>query len=186
MAFIRTFIAFNAPEPLRNDMKVLQDNLKKSGADVKWECAEKFHATIKFLGDVEESMMPVILSTIETTMLPFRPFEVTFYSLGSFPNKSHPRVIWIGCDNPDGTLLRIKDSLDKNLVQFGFEIEKRMFHPHITLGRVRSENRLRHLTPMLEKLTFEPRKAHLDGIFVMRSVLKSEGAEYSVLKSIHL
>lgn len=186
MASLRTFIAINAPEPIRKEMKFLQDELKKSHADVRWESSEKFHATLKFLGNIDEAKVPRVLSTLESTLLPFKPFEVTFYSLGSFPDKRHPRVIWIGCENPDGTLLRIKNDLDKNLLQFGCEIEKRDFHPHVTLGRVVSEKGLYHLTPMLEKLTFEPRKTLLDGIYFMRSVLKPEGAEYSILKIIHL
>ena len=186
MASIRTFIAINAPDSIRDKMLLVQDQLRTLDADVRWESSDKFHATIKFLGNTEESKLPDILSSIQFALSAFRSFEITFQTIGSFPNSKRPRVVWIGCENDDGTLLQIKTSLDERLIQYGFEIEKRDFHPHITLGRVRSEKRLAHLTPMLEKLTFEPQKTRLDKIYLMRSVLRPAGADYSVLNVFQL
>jgi len=186
MANIRTFIAFDSPEKVKEEISLLQRELAQSSADVKWESSDKFHVTIKFLGDVRVSILDDVIGEAEAAVKNFPSFGVGFGSLGAFPDKRSPRVIWIGCDNPDGTLRKIKESLDRSLQRFGFEIEKRQYHAHITLGRVKSTKGIGNLTPKLEKLNFEPHNATIETIHVMKSLLSPEGAEYSVLKSIQL
>jgi 2'-5' RNA ligase len=186
MKFIRTFVAFDTPSPIKDEMEKLQSELKKAGADVKWERKDKFHATIKFLGDVSEEKLPAVLNEISAIVSKTLETEVIYQNLGAFPNKYNPRVIWIGCDNPEGILLSFKNMLDQKLFQFGFDIENRPFHPHITLGRIRSSNRLKNLHPMLENLTFEPQKALINEILIMKSILRPEGSEYSIIKNILL
>jgi 2'-5' RNA ligase len=186
MASIRTFIAFDTPISIRERMSLLQSELKTSGADVRWESVDKFHITIKFLGSVEESVLSSVLSTIERAVVSYHPFDATYRSLGAFPNKKHPRVIWIGCENADGTLQQIKDTLDQSLLPFGFEIEDRTFHPHVTLGRVKRGRGMSDLTHMLENRTFEPEQTTIGGILIMKSVLKPTGSEYSILRTVQL
>ena len=186
MASIRTFISFDTPEHIRREMKILQDELKDSHADVKWESIDKFHATIKFLGNVEETLLPKVLSTCEQSLSTGSSFGIAYQSLGCFPNKKNPRVIWIGCDNPDGKLLQIKNILDKALLSLGFGIEDRPFHPHITLGRIRTPKGFSDLLPMLENLTFHRYEAVIAEIIVFKSILKPEGSSYSIIKTIRL
>lgn len=186
MTNIRTFIAIETPTDLKEEMEKVQSLLKQSNADVRWEQKEKFHATIKFLGDVQENILPKVLSVIEATVQEHPPFQLTYEGLGCFPNKKNPRVVWIGSRNDDGTLDKLKTALDTSLKPFGFEPEKRNFHPHITLGRVKSTNRIKDLISMMEKVTFEPQSITVQHITVMKSILKPQGSEYSILGVYHL
>jgi 2'-5' RNA ligase len=186
MANIRTFIAFDTPEQIKKEMGVVQSELKKSNAEVKWEDENKFHVTVKFLGDIEENTLPSVITKIESIVHTHSRFDVYYKGIGSFPNNKNPRVIWIGCGNNDGRLELFKTSLDVGLLSFGFEEEKRKFHPHITLGRVKSLKGVKNLTPMLEKLTFDSHVTKINEILVMKSILRPEGSEYSLLKAIKL
>ena len=186
MAPLRCFIAFDTPSAIREEMSRLQVELKKSSADVRWESSDKFHATIKFLGDVNEEVLPGILKRIEAVAAGSQAFEVVYGTLGCFPNRREPRVIWMGCANADGRLEALKHLLDVELLPFGFEIERRTFHPHVTLGRVKSPRGLKNLTPMLENLTFHPRNALIGEVLLMKSVLRPEGSQYSVIQSLTL
>jgi 2'-5' RNA ligase len=186
MPSIRTFIAFDTPPGIRKEMSDLQSRLRKSGADVRWESPEKFHATIKFLGDVEETQLPGVLAKIRETGGLHRSFEIVYKSVGGFPDVTNPRVVWIGCENPDGRLLLLKNALDTALLPYGFEIEARPFHPHITLGRVKSTRGKFDLTSMIEKVTLEPRVAAVAEIIVVKSALRPQGAEYTVVQNITL
>src|SRR5260221_5183553 len=181
MGSIRTFIAFDTPARVREAMMAVQEELAEPDADVRWESPEKSHTTIKFLGGVDESILPGVLETTRSVCGTFRPFEVTYEGVGAFPEGRHPKVIWTGCLNADGSLASLKSALDRALVPFGFPIEERAFRPHLTLGRVRSPRGLQYLTPKLEKLTFEPRKETISEILVMKSVLRPQGGEYTVL-----
>ncbi len=186
MASIRTFIAFDTPEEIKKEMFIIQAQLKDSHADVKWELESKFHVTIKFLGNVDESKLPNIIRTCQSIIERTPSFDVVYENLGCFPNIKHPRVIWIGCKNENGELLTLKQSLDTALIPLGFEREDRDFHPHITLGRVRTSKGLQNLIPMLINITFERRKASISEILVMKSILRPEGSNYFVLKTIKL
>lgn len=186
MESVRTFIAFDTPQAIHGDINKLQQLLKETGADVTWESHEKFHVTIKFLGDVNSSMIDPLIERIQQTAERSPRFEVRYTDLGCFPDKHHPKIIWIGCENNDGKLDFLKKSLDKGLIPLGFQIEHKPFKPHVTLGRVKSERNISHLLSMLEKLTFEPRIATIGEIIVMKSVLHPLGANYSILKSIQL
>ena len=186
METVRTFISFETPEDIKMKMIQAQHVLKKARTHVKWDPPEKFHVTIKFLGDVDGAILPSLISRIEEISDPYSAFPVAYQVVGAFPNLKNPRVIWIGCQNPEGTLLSLKTSLEEDLIPFGFELEKRPFHAHVTLGRVKGSKYLSDLTPMLEKLTFEPKNATITEIHVMKSVLKPEGSEYTVLKAIQL
>ncbi len=165
-------------------MLKLQQKLKEATADVRWESPSKFHATIKFLGDTDESTIPRLVQRIDGVARRHAPFRVTYENLGAFPGRDHPRVIWIGCQNADGTLESVKKQLDGELAELGFEIEQRPFHPHVTMGRVKSEKGIQHLLSMMENLTFEPRTATIGGLVLLKSVLSPQGAEYSLLRSI--
>ena len=167
-------------------MRLLQEQLKSSQADVRWEHPAQFHATLKFLGDVAPETMTCVLSSVRAATEGSPPFTVTFHGLGAFPSLDAPKVIWIGAEATDGALVGIKKRVDAALLDLGFPAEQRPFHPHVTLGRVRSGRTLQHLTPMLEKCIFEPRFALVDRIIVMKSVLTSQGAEHSVIQEIQL
>lgn len=183
---LRSFVAIDTPEAVRRIMLDVQSKLKVSGADVKWEGPEKFHATIKFLGNVEENLLTSVVNTIEQSVKNFPAFEVTYNHVGCFPSVKRPRVIWIGCENTDGTLLRIQDTLEQALLPLGFEREERAFHPHVTLGRTKSAKSLNNLISILESFTFEPRTFTCNEILLMKSMLKPEGSEYTRLHSFAL
>ncbi len=183
MATFRTFIAFETPEEIKAEMLKVQQKLKETNADFRWESPTKFHATMTFLGDTDESTIPVLRERIEGITRRIAPFPVTYENLGAFPGMKHPRVIWIGCHNEDGTLESLKTALDRELTGLGFEIERRSFRPHVTMGRVKSDKGIQHLLSRMESLTFEPRTATIGGIVLMKSVLSPQGAEYSLLCS---
>ena len=186
MPSLRTFIAFDTPPDVKAEMRDLQEQLKTSRVDVRWETIDKFHATIKFLGDVDQALLPKITAICSSIIEQSLQFEISYQSLGCFPNKKQPRVLWIGCVNEDGRLESLKNLLDDALLPLGFEIEDRKFRPHITLGRVKSFSNINNLLPMLENLTFEPRKVLIQHIELMKSTLRQEGSMYSILKRIEL
>jgi len=183
---VRTFISFDPPDDVRAAITTVQNELKRADADVSWEQPRQFHSTVKFLGEINEDLLPNIRSELRSVSSLFRQMQISYEAIGGFPNLRHPRVVWIGCTSDDGHLIRMKEEIDRRFVPLGFAVEDRSFHPHVTLGRVRSTRNLDHLTPMLEKCTFERRRVTLTKLFVMKSILQPRGAVYSVIDTIHL
>ena len=78
MASIRAFIAIETPAEVRKKISVVQEECKKTQADVRWESEDKFHATVKFLGNVDEKLLPAISKKIGTAVRTYLPCEVIF------------------------------------------------------------------------------------------------------------
>ena len=54
---IRTFIAVELPEDIRMNLARLQDGLRELMPDVRWTKSENIHLTLKFLGNIQTSMI---------------------------------------------------------------------------------------------------------------------------------
>lgn len=63
----------------------------------------------------------------------FKPFTINIGSIGRF-RRSSGDIWWAGV-NDNFQLIMLYNKLIKKLTKFGFQIEKRKFSPHITLGR---------------------------------------------------
>ena len=186
MSTIRTFIAFDTPETVRTKIARIQSELRKVTADIRWESQDKFHVTIKFLGDMEETVLPHVIEDIEEELKGSAPFSVTYTGIGAFPNNRSPHVIWAGCKNLDGKLLEIKHTLDGCLVLRGFPIDHRTFLPHITLGRVNSNRGLPDVQALMQTLQLKPHNATIREICVLKSELHPQGSVYTLLHKIGL
>ncbi len=183
MAGPRLFVAVDTPEQVKEELERLSARLRTTGAEIRWEGREKFHATLKFLGGTDKALLPAITASLERVSKGTSPIPAVVRGVGSFPRKGTPRVVWVGLDDPDGGLERLQRSIDGEMSQLGFRPEERAFHPHITLGRVKGTRNLHGLRRMLESVTFESHPATVHEVLLVRSELKPGGSVYTILKS---
>lgn len=183
---MRLFYAIDTPMEIKDKIKEVQIQLMDTNADVKWEPKEKFHITIKFLGDTDEKTFPHVENYLKELGDKFQAFIIKYKSLGCFPNYKQPRVVWVGTEVESDVIFKIKDFLDENLKRFGYKVEDRKFHPHITLGRIKSIRNIKNLISILENLKFETEPVKCGEIILMQSILKPTGSEYKVLRTVNL
>jgi 2'-5' RNA ligase len=181
---LRCFIAVRMPVSVRKAIAEVMDTLRKSGADVKWVPEENIHITLKFLGSTDEATIGGIKESLHRSVAAYRPFSIRVAGTGYFPAGRRPRVVWIGIDDV-GALPDLQRDIEKEMVTFGYEEEKRPFSPHLTIGRVRSDKRV---TEMLKRLdAFRETgfgEVEIGEITLMKSELRPAGAEYSSLAEI--
>ena len=91
---IRAFLAIDLPASLRSVLSSAQEELKQSGADVKWVKPENIHLTLKFLGNVPLDKIETIGDVLKQTAEQFPQFSFKLCELGAFPRIQSPRVIW--------------------------------------------------------------------------------------------
>lgn len=132
---IRTFIA--AEIPWCQLLDELLDKLKKSGARLSVPKAEGMHVTLKFLGDIPENSVQKISDSLAKVASLHSSFEAKLIGTGCFPGSRNPRVLWVGMDD-GGKLGEIAKAVDNEMNKLGFELERRPFTPHITVGRVKA------------------------------------------------
>ncbi len=183
MQTIRSFVALPATTTVRERLTEIQQELIQTLPDVKWDSPEKFHITLKFLGNVEPQLLEKLIVALRPVATQLPAFELIYQDVGAFPSITRPRVIWIGT-SPNDALLSLQRQVEETCARFGFPKEDRAFHPHITLGRVKSSRNIHRLTDKLKSTTLEPTHSRCTELLVMRSDLRPAGSVYSVLKSI--
>ena len=182
----RLFVAFDTPPQMKAVMNEIKDRLRSSKAEVRWDSMDKFHCTLKFLGDTHADQVAGIEEALAEIARDTHPFSVRYSAVGCFPNKREPRVVWIGIENGDGILDVFARRIDARLASFGFERETRTFHPHVTLGRIKGRRNLASLLGIMETVTFESPLFTIGQFELIRSELKPAGSVYTVIRSFTL
>jgi 2'-5' RNA ligase len=186
MLDIRCFIAVNLPDETRNALGSVITELKKTGADVKWVNAGNIHLTLKFLGNTNDSLIPILADALSKKLSLYHAFYITIAGVGCFPSEKRPRVIWVGIKDSE-VLANIQKDVDAVLTGFGFAPEVRSFSPHLTIGRVRSLKKIAELmTRFADFRRSDLGRVEVSAVHIMKSELKPAGAEYSSLGRIPL
>jgi 2'-5' RNA ligase len=185
---MRTFIAIELPQEIKDKLAELQALLKQAGADVKWVNPKNIHITLKFLGEIDEDISAKIAGIIEDTAKKIQQFPISLSSLGAFPKIESARVIWIGIDKGDKETGRLAKELEERIEKLGIPKEERPFSSHITIGRVRGMLNKDKLAKALKEL-----EAYFSGkniefkvtkITLFKSTLGSSGPAYEALKEV--
>lgn len=183
---MRAFIAIPLPKECRLMLDQVQRNLRSYGAEVRWVAVSSIHLTLKFLGEVEEEIIPKLGDLLEKATSSERPFELQLHGLGCFPNLRNPRVIWCGVMGEMECLTSLQQKVENVCAGLGFAPEERNFHPHLTLGRVNGKRNLQPLVDYIKMDSDLECRFQVDHFNIYRSILKPQGAEYTILKSIVL
>jgi 2'-5' RNA ligase len=187
MSALRLFLAVELDESLKEVVNSLMEPLRKTGADVKWVQRANLHMTLKFLGEVADEKLGLIVETARRALACCARFDIGLGGVGTFPPAGKPRVIWIGIEDARAQLAAMSRSLEEAFAQVGFPPEDRPFKPHLTLGRVRSPKGVERLRPALAKTAVPATKPMtVDKVLLIKSVLTSAGPIYTVLERIDL
>jgi 2'-5' RNA ligase len=184
---MRAFIAIELTEEIKDKLKNIQNELKGSGADVKWVEPENIHLTLKFLGDIDEKKIEDIKRILEKISEKHSRFSIELSGIGAFPKISDPRVIWIGVEKGKEELSKIFLELEEQLCRLGFKREERGFSAHITIGRLRSPLNRPRLIEEIKKIdSFSPLSLSVNRISLFKSTLTPKGPIYEIIYQVNL
>ncbi len=183
---VRTFLAIDLPNDVKEYLCKIQNSLKQAKADVKWVRTELMHLTVRFLGEISQDMLARVKDATEIATNGLDMFELKTSGLGVFPNLKRPRVVWVGLTGELRSLNILKQRIDNRLFEIGFEKEDRPFSPHLTLGRIKSNKNLSKLTQMIIEqgsivTTQKPISFKVKELIVYKSLLSPKGPSYSVI-----
>lgn len=184
---IRSFIAIDLPEETRKALAAVQEQLKQSRARVRWVRTNSIHLTLRFLGNIHPAQVEDIALAVAQEVRDEPPITLGAAGLGAFPSRKKPRVIWIGMEGEVQRLSRIQARVENALEPLGFVREKRVFQPHLTIGRVKDRRRLQVLIDAMATLDMEPFNSFdADEIILYKSDLRPTGAIYTKLHRMPL
>ncbi len=184
---MRTFIAIDLDPEIKKALSVLIHELDKGHKNIRWVRQQGMHLTLKFLGEIDRDKVPEIEDVLKTTANKHASFSLKFKGTGSFPpGMTKPRVLWVGIKEEE-TLMNLQTELEGELEKLGFPKERRKFHAHLTLGRVKNLINIKETLSLLEK--YKDRdfgEMDVNKISFFQSTLKPTGAEYSILSEFEL
>jgi RNA 2',3'-cyclic 3'-phosphodiesterase len=190
---IRVFIALDLPaeakQALADTIRHFQSALPYG---VRWVDPAGIHLTLKFLGNIDASLVKDIFKATQCAARDFQDesFRLQLSGLGVFPNERQPRVLWAGIDGDLDSLKSLQEKVDEAISRLGFPREKRPFNPHLTLGRVRddvSASARRQVSAAFAAADLEPGDPwKVKEVHLIRSTLTPNGAIYTSLGSTSL
>ena len=192
MERLRSFIAIELPDTLKDEINRLESGLQKAmpGSGTKWVNAHSIHLTLKFLGNIDISQVNSIEKAMELVSGETAPFQLKTGALGAFPNLRRVQVVWIGLTGGVDRLQVLQQALDSSLARIGFGLETRPFNPHLTLARVRREASLAERQTLGELLARTSVNLvsgiNVSAISLIKSELDRSGAIYHRICSTRL
>jgi len=173
---IRSFIAFdlNDDESLKN-IQDFQARLKQNQPRLKPIKRENIHITVKFLGNIKESMIPQIYKILDKEINErILRKENYIYKLRHIGNFRNYGIIWVGLEGNMELMQTIKDSLEEILNQ-RLNIKKdnrRNFKPHITIARLKKKRRDYNTFDTFKNIIKENRDREFGDFTIREIVLK--------------
>jgi 2'-5' RNA ligase len=179
---LRAFVAIDLPDDVRAELARTQAKLKKAEARVSWVPLRNIHLSLAFLGDIPQALVPRLSPAFDIAGEGLQPFEFVVNGIGSFGSKRRPRVIWAGVQRPPESLFALQEKVADIARRFDIPVERRKYKPHLTLGRVRGPRNLDALTSaMSSAMNTRHGVVPVTRFSLMRSELRPDGAEYTVL-----
>lgn len=127
----RLFIAL----PVSRELTGVVQALPRGGLDApRWLPADDLHITLRFLGDVDASLIPDLQAVLARIRRP--SFELKVSGLGFF-DTGREGVLWAV---PEGVrkITALAADINEALQGLGFDMPRKPFIPHITLARTAS------------------------------------------------
>ncbi|MCD6577738.1 MAG: RNA 2',3'-cyclic phosphodiesterase [Anaerolineaceae bacterium] len=190
MHTLRTFFAIELPsitlEQINKELFDLKNSIPRK---IKWINIHSMHITIKFIGEFNPEHQPLIQKDLQSSLQNFGKIKVSLGKTGVFPNMRNPRVIWLGI-NDSGQLIDLARTVNLIASNYGYTREKRIFSPHLSIGRIRNNVSSRDREWIGQKIA-QYKSAEIgpfitDRLSFIKSSLTPKGPIYSQLFEIPL
>lgn len=184
---IRVFLAVSPPHALRPAFQEVRASFPSDSMFWRWVAPEQIHLTLKFLGDIPTASLTPIIQHVSQALAGQKAFAVQARTLGCFPQRSRPRLLWMGLHDPQGHLACLQHRIETALQPLGHAPDQRPFHPHLTLARASQAQREPSLAALLHR--YHERcfgEFSVTQVHVFQSYLHRQGAVYTVLQNILL
>ncbi len=182
----RTFIAVKIePCPaLLEFVHQLQALLKYDA--VRWVAVHHFHLTLKFLGATPPGKISDVQQALTEVGGRFGAFDFDLKGIGYFKKNKQPRVLFVRIER-DEMLKHLAEEIDVSLSMLGFERERRIFKPHLTLARIKKiQTPFRFYDFVDHYPDKQIQRVSVDEIMYYQSILKPQGAQYHKLGGVKL
>lgn len=176
-------MAVKPPDDVLDAVAAVVKPARSVRVGLRWEHRDRYHLTLQFLGPVGE-LAPVVgglaAAVADRAAFPFR-----LGGAGAFPKAGRARVVWLGCAVGGSDVVGLAGAVAGGLRRFGYEPDRKEFHPHLTLARLKVPD---NVNDVLAAIGPDPvGEAFTVGEVVLyQSQLSPKGPTYTVLERFSL
>lgn len=180
---MRTFIALEIPEKAKKELANIQEELKTKGIQARMVEAKIIHLTLSFLGEVSQNKIVSVEKILEKIAQEISLVKLRLNKVDCFPSPLKARTIFLSLEGELGKLKALALKISKNLKKENIWFDKKPFVPHLTLGRLKSQQNLKKAIKKIKvhKIEFLGEK-----ISLVQSILTPQGPIYKILCSFNL
>jgi RNA 2',3'-cyclic 3'-phosphodiesterase len=184
---MRLFVAIDVGDELRTAVaasrRIIDAQLSRvigEAPRVVWMQPTALHATLRFIGETPEAEVPGLVEAVQEPFA-IEPFTISWRGLAAFPSTRRPKALWVGVDQGAAPLGQVEAELARRLGRLpaGERPEQAPpFHPHVTIGRVKTDHAHLDWPALLEAATLGPCTGRITHVSLIRSRGMAGGAGY--------
>lgn len=180
---LRLFFAVQLPAHIQSALDTLLGNLhQQPWADkIRWIAPPNLHITLRFIGECPAAKLSDLIETVSSAIKNITIFSLQLKTLDLFPGKRHPRVLIVAVQaNP--VLAQLAHTIESAVTSLELPAEKRVFVPHLSLGRIMQHVEFSELIlPEFNSTQFD-----VNHFVLIQSDHARNKKNYSVLEKFHL
>lgn len=170
----RLFVAIRLPAEVTAQLSGLMEGIEEAH----WEDEDQLHITLRFIGEVDRHRAEDVAAALGSIRQ--QRFSVALAGVGSFDRKGGATTLWAGV-NRVAPLDALHKKIDHACVAAGLEPERRAFHPHVTLARLKPRGR--DLAAFMERAAaLGSAEFQIDSFGLYESDLARAGAIHSLIE----
>jgi 2'-5' RNA ligase len=169
---IRLFVALDLPGSVRDRLASLCNGIP----EVRWIDPQNMHLTLRFVGEVDEPILPEIDAALSAIRYP--GFRLALSGVDIFGDRRRARNLWAGV-LPSEDLTALQSKVESTLSRVGLVAESRKFHPHITLSRLKGMKVDRLVGYLEANAAFMTEEFSIGAFVLYSSRLSRNGATYT-------
>lgn len=182
---MRTFLAFELPDEVKDELSHLIDELRNIiPRGIKWVRSENLHITLQFLGDVSPADVRTLDESMHELLANIDAFEIFKPRVQAIPSRN-PRVIWVHYETNEKRIFSLPGKIRNIANDLGYRLDSKPLKLHATLGRVKS---IVEMNQVAQMLSFKPtiHQVNINTVTLYKSVLQPEGPVYTAISSYDL
>jgi 2'-5' RNA ligase len=167
---IRLFVALEIPPAIRAALTALAGGVP--GA--RWQTDAQMHLTLRFIGDVDETVAEAIDDSLAAIRAP--AFTLELAGTGEFGGKV-PRALWAGVRASE-PLAHLQKKVDVAIQRIGRPPDAHKYAPHVTLARLRAAPREKIMAFLAHNSLFASAPFAVERFVLFSSELSHTGSIY--------
>jgi RNA 2',3'-cyclic 3'-phosphodiesterase len=187
-ALIRTFVAIELDQTVRDYLLARQRELAAVLPQVRFVAPETWHITLAFIGEIESGTVRATREIARTVAATTASFTLHAAGVGIFGKLPTPKVLWVGISGNETALRDLQQAVASALDKRSIPFDHARFSPHITLARLRRSlqpDESQAVQAIIARADQGP-SFQVNAISVMRSDLTPQGAHYTCLEECKL